>query len=730
MPLEVPTLDDRSFLELVREAKARIPVHNPEWTNFNDSDPGMTLLQLFAFMTENLLYRANQVPEKNRLKFLTLLGIPLRPAAAAQGFVVIRNERGPLKPVVVDAELEVRAGAVRFRTTRGLSVLPVEARVFSKQALVIDPADPDAQAEEDLYRLLYADLLKTSAPAFYLTAPLPAPGGDGALPVVDLVNDTVDRSLWIALLARPNESVETARAAIGGQTLTLGVLPFLDEEGLRVPAGSTSAEQSRSTVEWRIAAVRNNSVSYDPVATTATGAILNEPSLVEITLPKPITAWKQFEPGEEGTGDLPPSLADTDLGDRVIAWLRLRVPQDETGSARLSWLDINATMVTQRILVAGEIVGTGTGEPDQQLKLANTPVIPDTVHLRVSGEEWGQTDDLLAADPEVPVGDVRRPVYQSELVIADRRKVYALDPESGEVTFGDGAHGMRPPASALITADYAFGGGSAGNVGAGAINRSPQLSGGFKVENPIATWGGDDAEDVPTAERYIPRTVQHRDRLVSVQDFIDITERTPGIDLGRVEVLPLYDADAGRNDIPGVVTVMVIPQYDPRSPDAPTPDRFFLESVCRHLQPRRLITTELFMRGPAYVDVAVSVGVEVVGGRAIAPVLEAAKQELRTFLSPLTGGRDGLGWPLDTSIVDRELEAVVARVDGVRFVKKVILGTMTDGLFTGMATVPLANLQLPRLVGVEAALEDAVPIAPTPSETGAATPIPVVPKGC
>jgi hypothetical protein len=61
MPLTIPSIDDRRYQDLLNEALARIPVHNPEWTNFNKSDPGVTLLELFAFLTENLLYRCNRL---------------------------------------------------------------------------------------------------------------------------------------------------------------------------------------------------------------------------------------------------------------------------------------------------------------------------------------------------------------------------------------------------------------------------------------------------------------------------------------------------------------------------------------------------------------------------------------------------------------------------------------------------------------------------------------------
>ena len=59
-----PPLDPRRYQDLVDEMVARIPVHTPEWTNYNAADPGITLIQLFAHITESLLYRANQIPAR------------------------------------------------------------------------------------------------------------------------------------------------------------------------------------------------------------------------------------------------------------------------------------------------------------------------------------------------------------------------------------------------------------------------------------------------------------------------------------------------------------------------------------------------------------------------------------------------------------------------------------------------------------------------------------------
>src|SRR5262245_6388329 len=73
MPLKVPSLDDRTYADLVQEGIALIPRYGPSWTNHNASDPGITLLELFAYLTEILLYRMDRVSDANKREFLKLL---------------------------------------------------------------------------------------------------------------------------------------------------------------------------------------------------------------------------------------------------------------------------------------------------------------------------------------------------------------------------------------------------------------------------------------------------------------------------------------------------------------------------------------------------------------------------------------------------------------------------------------------------------------------------------
>jgi len=82
MPLQLPNLDNRTYDDLVEEALALVPTLSPEWTNFNASDPGITLVELFAYLTEILIYRLNRVTDENTAKFLKLLNGPDVPPPA------------------------------------------------------------------------------------------------------------------------------------------------------------------------------------------------------------------------------------------------------------------------------------------------------------------------------------------------------------------------------------------------------------------------------------------------------------------------------------------------------------------------------------------------------------------------------------------------------------------------------------------------------------------------
>lgn len=239
MPLELPVLDDRNYEQLLDDAKRRIPSHTPEWTNFDvESDPGITLVQLFVLLTDLLLYRANRIPERNRLKFLQLLGVPLQAAAAAEGIVAIRNERGPVQALSLKPGVAVMAGNVRFLTRNGLTVLPVEGQVYYKRPIDADsPRHAELTLQFDAVRQArLAQAAATGAPTpeidlrFYETMSLKLPTASEPNPLFDLVNDTLDGAVYVALLAPKNVALDAVREAIANKTLSIGVVPALADD--------------------------------------------------------------------------------------------------------------------------------------------------------------------------------------------------------------------------------------------------------------------------------------------------------------------------------------------------------------------------------------------------------------------------------------------------------------------------------------------------------------------
>jgi hypothetical protein len=73
MPLPLPNLDDYTYDELVEMARSLIPSECPDWTDHNPSDTGIVLIELFAWLTELLLYQTNQIPDQSQVVFLQLL---------------------------------------------------------------------------------------------------------------------------------------------------------------------------------------------------------------------------------------------------------------------------------------------------------------------------------------------------------------------------------------------------------------------------------------------------------------------------------------------------------------------------------------------------------------------------------------------------------------------------------------------------------------------------------
>ena len=728
MPILPPALDDRSFPDLVAEALARIPAHTPEWQP-RVGDPGRTLVELFAWLVDTMLYRANLIPEKQRLQFLRLLGIPLRPAAAARGVVALNLDDGEPKSETLRRLCTIK-GPTTFETLDEVTVLPVTASCFFKRrpdAAELDTLAPILGALPQVYDLGEAE------PCYYVTTPVFVNGA--AIPAgLDLVRDTVDKSLWIALLAAKKEQLADARTALGSKLFSVGFAPAIEmpEQREDVTKAVEIPHVFEITTPSDPRGGESDYLTLERVSDTTAGLTrrgvrrMVMPGASEIGVP----SSDINDPLRAGVGDRPPRIDDAKLAERLVAWVRLR-PTERLDSFRISWVGINAIDIENRSSQFGKIVGNATGNADLELKLPAESIEARSLVLQLDGADgtmtWQRTEDLALAD-------------RDDLV-------FQLDAEAGTVKFGDGVRGRIPTGGERIRIDrMRTGGGATGNLPPNTLKEmetrkgvsDETISRRISVLQGLPTEGGADAETLAAAERRIPSWLRHRDRAVTAADFRAVAAETPGVALGRVEVMPMFKPQQRRSGVPGVVSVVVWPQKTAWQAPNPRADRPLIEAVHAWLDERRPLATELYVIGCEYVPVAVSAGLVLREGAPRDEVLAGVREAIRRFLWPLLpGGADATGWPLGRTVKQRELEVVVAQVGGVAEVTSVNLFTQLNETWelapgSPAAAIALQPWQLPELLAVTATVGDPhgdPSHLPNPY-AGACVGIPVVPEVC
>ncbi|QEU96631.1 putative baseplate assembly protein [Streptomyces kanamyceticus] len=711
MSLIGPVLDDRDFEQLRAELIQRIPTYAPEWTDHNASDPGIALLDLFAFLGESVLFRFNQIPDATKVAFLSLLGVPALPARPAHVLSALRTENPA--GVRVPRGGELRAGDVSFETEGEVSVWPVEALGVVKQGVPPAAEDDAAEQARRCDALLRLGLGSGGRVRFFRSRLLPPdPAAPGAEPAD--VADAVDRALWIAVLHGEGIERDVLARELSGRSLFIGVAfdESVDRPFLLSKLDAAGADRYRSasldrTVPptlWRLwSADRTPPLSLAVAGDTTEG--LTTTGVVELTLPDPLPLPDPSAPPSGGK-DSPPPLDDPGQAARVIAWLQATRPEPAADGAaasgdpihRVRWVGANAVRAVQaRSIVAPELLGTGTGGAGQTYPLVHSGVLARTLVLDVEEagrwRQWSEVDGFTTSR----TGD----------------RHYTVDLAAGEVRFGDGGQGPRVPqlGERIRVRTYRYGGGAAGNVAAGAITQVADATG-VDVGNPLPATGGRDAEPLDAALERIPGEVHRRDRAVTADDFRELALRVPGV--ARAETLRLLHPAVPDVPAAGVVSVLVLPADDIRDPAAPLPDRALLREVTRYLDPRRLITTELYVIPPEYRPIGLAAGIVVRAGFQVDAVRRWVELILRQFLAPLPPfGPEGQGWPLGRTVRRAELEAVAVQVDGVEYLEGLLLAVPDPVAPGGMRAVPVVELarhQLPQVVGLT--VVSGAPLAP------------------
>lgn len=475
-----------------------------------------------------------------------------------------------------------------------------------------------------------------------------------------------------------------------------------------------------SRIRWEYAADRSGN-EWEPITVRDETAGLTERGIVALSFPSATVPTGRFgverhwirarlsgtpfaygaadvdavDDGSEADDPSDPLAAATDgeplqpCGSVVSTRPPLATPS-ETAPA-LGGLYPNTGWASNVRSVDAERLGSSDGTPEQTFTLRSTPATNVTVEIdELAGLTTDERAELAATRPEnvteqVDEGGDPVAFWVGWTAVPDlseagpNNRQYTFDWTTGTVRFGDGVAGRIPPVGRdNVRASYETGGGSAGNVAAGAVERLVSSVAFVEdVTNHEPADGGVDAETTAQVRRRGPRELRDRNRAVTAVDF----ERLATASSRRLaRVKAIRGMDRAGDYTPGTLTLVIVPRTEAVRP-SPSVElrRRVLDGVAAHAPATVTRDDRLVVRGPRFVAAAVSAALVVHEGASRSVVESTAREVVSAFLHPLTGGPDGTGWGFGELPCLSDLFALLEGVDDVDHVERLALTFAEDG---------------------------------------------------
>lgn len=698
MSLPDLNLDDRTFQAIVDDTKRRIAQRCPEWTDHNVSDPGVTLVELFAGMIEMMIFRLNQVPEKNYRKYLELIGISLQPPAAAGTTLLFRLARpistgddGGLVPPALPA-YRTTASTLRTEVDEAIEFVTVKDVAFQAPQIVAVFAAPAGLAVSQ--QTSDAGIRRYSATVF--DTPLSE----------DILSEGDSREGAYSKISPYffpiyQDQPETDDCLYIGFETTAGQLLELSVDGLPGAAVGLMPEAPLQVWEafdpdadgW----VRLNTI-HENLAGFARPA-----GRIEFLLP--LNGARRFLQGidahwircryTERVAELDQYLTQ-DL--RIQGYERS--PRIRNLEARCTGAAVPALNCS---VVFNEMLGESTGLPGQSFSLNQGPVL-----------ELDESEQRLWVLEPTEDGEPIR--YEFSLVAdfsasTSEDRHFTFDALAGTISFGPTIvapsgeatqYGAVPPKGhSIVVPRYRIGGGAQGNIRAGFVSTlKAEASGISEVRNIRPAEGGLNRETLEHAKLRALDRLKVQNRAVTAEDFALLAKkalagRSRENPVGRAHCLGAdYEQRVeSEGGLPaGTVQVLLIP-FLGKDVLFPEPDELHVsEETVKHvklfLEDRKLLTTRLLVTTPEYVFV--SSEIHVVSTSKADPVLVAKEVELRLarFIHPLYGGASGAGWEFGRTLRANDLYSLIADVPGVGFLHDCSIFSSIQIASDGSRSVP------------------------------------------
>ena len=721
--LPKPNLDDRKFKDLVDECILRIPRYCPEWTNHNPSDPGITLIELFAWLTEQMLTRFNQVPLRNYITFLELLGIRLQPPVPARTELSFYLTKVLDHPVTIPNKTEVATvrtegkEPIVFTTDQELKISnPVIKHFLNAQTdttvkrEILHDYTPQSQipnahiAGEEWWRFGESEdirLFEESRPGncFYL--------------VVE--NEDRERDLAGHII------VVTFRGEPGFST---GIDP--DNPPLRWEAWNGEAWDS--TILRQKEDDRTGGFSFnDPEESNS-------------------NPWRD---GAEILLHLPLKLPSTSFGTNYRGhWIRCVYDVGEellpgySNSPCIIGLSVQAIGITaeatQCVRIEEELLGISNGKSGQSFQLQELPVLAreresEYIEVRLPGkspEIWQEVANFADSTPEDPhyTIDSLTGIVQFGPLVRDSASLKAITQERLELQsfsktaqWGYGSSRDRylpttlsnegkntalerqygkvlPSGAEIYMVAYRTGGGARGNVKENTLTviktSIPYVK---SVTNYKPANGGIDAESLNDAVLRVPQILRTRECAVTSADFENAVKQATR------QVAHAHCWNDGDTATPGIVRILVVPQVERNNVDnlvnGMNPDTCFRlqetlkQDIQNYISDRKPLGVQIRLEEPDYIGVKVELEAilepEMNNNRDRFKIHSQILITLYRFINPLTGGIDGTGWSLGRPLYASDIVSVCRTIPGIRNLGEVKLFAIErDGMDWECSPIP------------------------------------------
>lgn len=721
--LPLPNLDDRLFEEIVSDARRMIPKMMPQWTDENAHDPGITMIELFSWLTEMQQYYLNRVTTKNELAFLRLLGVQLKQAASAATDVTFGEVEKELllpegtkllaedQPFETDAPLWLFPASIdRVLVSAGAETFDVTASNTNIKA-VYHAFGADAKAGNRLLlafdRELPTDVPVTLTFSFFeneaVAVPMPASGKLEIIPSAQVewcyyglapTSDAEGQNApaWQPLTVNEDETFHLSRRGrvtfhVPAKMMPTTIHPAKDKQRFWLSCTVKEAGYEIVPKLENISLNTGKAVQRDTHSTVLSFDSTGEAGLtletnhflacfehVTVQVQEPNGLWRYWDVVGDLTKQGPdsPCCQVVQTPGSLKAVLRFG---DGTHGKIPPKGKRNIRIIAHKLAFSVDrYIGQSNGLPNQRFELPREQHIAATMRLQVGvkvpgteqylWQDWERVDTL-----DHSTGDDRHFVY---------------DPTANVIVFGDNEKGEIPPASDTLhicLIGLQTGGGVRGNVKEKLITQiiaPPHALPRLTVTNHYAAQGGTEYETLEQAKLRARKEQKQPGRAVTSDDYEAIVRHTPGLRVARVKAIPLYvqgTRDYPQQIAPAQVTVAVMPYSDA---EKPMPSPGFLETVKRHLDPHRLLTTELHIVPPEYVKITVYATVVI--DPLAKNVQDKVVKALRQFFQPLDRTDVNRGWAFGHSVYKGDVFGVINQLPGVEFIQDLWFDAEGNGI--------------------------------------------------